>query len=292
MPKSISNSSLNELITQALAIEAEDAQSAEALGFIARAMVQATLPHREAQGNEFTRTNGKFSLTLMAPSRIGLPYGSYPRLLLCWMTTEAVRTQERELVLGDSLSGFMSELGLIPTGGRWGSITRLKDQMARLLSSSISCTYDDGDTWAMESIKPADSARLWWSPKDPDQATLWKSTVTLGERFFEEITHNPVPVDLRALMALKRSPMALDLYTWITYRMFYLSKPLRLPWAALQTQFGSDYADSPQGRQGFKRKFTEALKKVRVIYPDVKVEAIGGGILLFPSKTHVKAVRG
>lgn len=292
MPTTISNASLNELITQALAIEAEDAQSAEALGFIARAMVQATLPHSEAAGNEFTRVNGNFSLTLMAPSRIGLPYGSYPRLLLCWLTTEAVRTQERELVLGDSLSGFMAELGLIPTGGRWGSITRLKDQMTRLFSSSISCTYDDGKTWAMESIKPADSARLWWSPKDPDQAALWKSTVTLGERFFEEITSNPIPIDIRALMALKRSPMALDLYSWLTYRMFYLSKPVRLPWGSLQAQFGSDYADTPQGRQGFRRKFTEALKKVRVIYPDAKVESIDGGIMLLPSKTHVKISRG
>ena len=54
---------------------------------MARAMVQATLPHRKVQGNEFERRNGAFTLSLMAPAKIGLPYGSIPRLLLAWVTT-------------------------------------------------------------------------------------------------------------------------------------------------------------------------------------------------------------
>jgi len=284
----ISHKALDRLITEALDIESDEAKDADALGFMARAMVQATLPHKKADGNEFTRTNGNFSLTLLAPSKVGLPYGSYPRLLLSWLTTEAVRTKERELVLGDSLSAFMAELGLMATGGRWGSITRLKDQMTRLFASSVTCTYDDGQSWALESIKPVDSAKLWWSPKDPEQAALWKSTVTLGERFFDEITHHPIPIDLRALNALKKSPMALDLYMWLTYRMFYLKKPTNLRWASLQAQFGADYADTKAGRQGFRRGFTHALKKVQVIYPEAKVESSEGGILLLPSKPHVR----
>jgi len=60
-------------------------------------------------------------------SPIGLPYGSVRRLLLAWIGAEAMRTGERELVLGDSMSSFLSELGLNRTGGRWGDVTRLKD---------------------------------------------------------------------------------------------------------------------------------------------------------------------
>ena len=37
----------------------------------------------------------------------GLPYLVYPRLILVWMTTEALRTGERRLELGRSLSSFM-----------------------------------------------------------------------------------------------------------------------------------------------------------------------------------------
>ena len=108
----IDSEAVNRLITEALAIEAEAAQEAGALGFMARALVQATLPHRRVIGTEFTRRNGAFTLTILAPSEVGLPYGSMPRLLLAWLTTEAVRTRSRELVLGDTLSGFMRDLAL------------------------------------------------------------------------------------------------------------------------------------------------------------------------------------
>lgn len=284
----ISHNALDRLITEALEIEAEEAKDAGTLGFMARAMVQATLPHKKAAGNEFTRTNGNYSLSILAPAKIGLPYGSYPRLLLSWLSTEAVRTKERELVLGDSLSKFMGELGLVPTGGRWGSITQLKNQMRRLFSSHVSCSYE-GDAFTSINMMLADKVALWWSPKEPEQAALWQSSVLLSQPFFDEITAHPVPIDLRALNALKKSPMALDVYMWLTYRMFYMLKATPLRWASLQAQFGADYADTKAGRQGFRRGFTYALKKVQVVYPDVKVEPTESGILLLPSKPHVRS---
>ena len=39
-------------------------------------MVQPTLPHKRVAGNEFTRRNGAFTLNLLAPSAVGLPYGT------------------------------------------------------------------------------------------------------------------------------------------------------------------------------------------------------------------------
>lgn len=287
MTKKLISSSIEKLVNEALEIEAEEAKDSDSLGFMARAMVQATLPHKKAEGNEFTRTNGNYSLTILAPSSTGLPYGSYPRLLLSWITTEAVRTKERELVLGESLSSFMAELGLAPTGGKWGSITQLKNQMKRLFSSHISCTFD-GDSFNALNMAMADRVSLWWSPKEPEQAALWKSTVLLNQTFFDEVTAHPVPIDLRALNALKKSPMALDIYMWLTYRMFYLKKATPMRWASLQAQFGADYADNKTGRQGFKRGFTNAVKKVQVIYPEAKISSTDEGILLLPSKPHVR----
>ncbi|MFN9732408.1 MAG: replication protein RepA, partial [Pseudomonadota bacterium] len=207
--------SVERLITEALAIQAEEAQEAGAIGFMARAMVQATLPHRRVAGPVFERKNGAFRLTLLAPPETGLPYGTVPRLLLAWLTTEAVRTRERELVLGESMSGFMRELGLVPTGGRWGSITRLKDQTTRLFASTVSAVYKDGEQTRLLNRSIADEATLWWHPKSPNQAGLWQSTVLLSEPFFREMIERPVPVDMRALKALKRSPLALDAYVWL-----------------------------------------------------------------------------
>lgn len=277
------NKNTQLLIQQALAIEAEDAKAAGALGYMARALTLATMPHRRTTENEFERRNGAFTLTMLAPSRVGLPYGSIPRLLVAWLTTEAVRGREREIVLGERLSEFMAKLELVPTGGRWGTITRLRDQMQRLFASSVSCTYENGDRWSMDSVRVADRADLWWNPKQPEQAALWRSIVVLGERFFAEAVQSPVPIDLRALKALRRSPMALDIYCWLTHRMSYLRKPIVIPWGALQTQFGADYRLTRQ----FKANFLTQLKAVQAVYPEAKIEPGEGGLKLRPSPTHI-----
>ena len=44
--------------------------------------------------------------------------------------------------------------------------------------------------------------------------------IELGEDFFNEIIRCPIPIDLNTLRAMKRSPLGLDLYLWLTYRTF------------------------------------------------------------------------
>lgn len=275
------------LIGEALAIEAEAAREAGALGFMARAMVQATLPHRKVAGNEFIRRNGAFTLSLMAPTRVGLPYGTVPRLLLAWLTTEAVKTRNRELELGDSMSAFMAELGLVPTGGRWGSITRLKEQSHRLFSSTVTAIYEDAEKTAILNRTIADRTVLWWDAKRPAQAGLWRSSVTLSEQFFQEVIEHPIPVDLRAIRALKRSPLALDIYAWASYRASYAKKPSTIPWAALAAQFGGDY-----GRlRDFKAAFLGELAKVVTVYPELRFDASDAGLVVQPSPPHITRKR-
>jgi hypothetical protein len=281
---------LDIFITEVLAIEAEEAKKSGSVGFMARALVQATLPHKEVNGNEFTRRNGVFYLTILAPSKIGLPYGSIPRLLISWLTTEAVLTKKRELCLGSTLSSFMQELGFMPTGGRWGSITRLKEQAKRLFTSSISCTYETETNNGEKGFRVADSHDLWWNPKSPQQVTLFESTVILSEAFFKEIVNFPVPIDLRALKLLKRSPLAIDIYCWLTYRMSYLKQNTFIPWKVLQLQFGSDYAQTDHGTRDFKRAFLRELKKVTTVY-QARLEANSENLILKPSKPHIKSTK-
>lgn len=274
---------IDNLVKESLAIEREEAEKAGAVGFMARALIQATMPHSKVDGHEFKRYNGLFKMTMLADSDIGLPYGSIPRLLMSWITTEAVQTQSRELILGNSLSSFMAELGMIQSGGRWGTITRLKDQMRRLFSASISCSYDNGESWGIRNTAPIERADLWWDPKNPKQATMWESKLLLGDSFYQELIQHPVPIDMRALKALSKSPMAIDIYCWLTYRMSYLRKITSIPWRVLQVQFGSNYKDTRQ----FKRSFLNQLKKVLIVYPDAKVKEGEGTLVLFPSKTHI-----
>ncbi len=285
---SINTKNLDTLINDSLAIEFEEAKSTGNLGFMARALVQATLPHRRISSNEFSRKNGLFKLVILADSSVGLPYGNIPRLLLAWISTEAVRTRQREIALGESMSKFMEQLDLTSTGGCCGSITRFKDQVTRLFSSSFSCTYDDGKHWAIKNVTPISKASLWWNLNTTDlkqdgDLSSQNSTILLGEEFFNEIICKPIPMDMRALKALKHSPMALDIYCWLTYRKSYLKKNIFVPWETLEMQFGTNYART----RDFKKKFLYQLKKVYVVYSEAKVEINNRGLILKPSKPHV-----
>ena len=279
---------VQDIIAHAFAIEAEEAKKAGTLGYMARALVQATMPHKKTVGSVHERTNGAYTFTMLASPKVGLPYGSVPRMLLAWIATEAVKTKNRDLILGDSMSQFMRQLGMMPTGGRWGTVTRLKDQTRRLFGSTIQCSYTNKAEGheALQNMVIADLASLWWEPKDPTQQSLFESTVRLSETFYNEIINNPVPVDMRALLALKKSPLALDIYCWLTYRMSYLAKPTSIPWVALQAQFGSGYPMTAQGKRDFKKKFLGQLKKVQVIYRAKASEGVNG-LLLKPGRPHI-----
>ena len=289
----LSNSQIR-LLNEAVAIEAQEARDAGAIGYMARMLVQATMPYSDpGDVTAWGRRNGPFSLVMQPgmmldgnaqPKSIGLPYGSLPRLLLAWVSTEAVRTREPVVILGDTLSAFMRELDLVPTGGRWGSISRLRCQMMRLFSASISCTYNGEGHWANSGLRIADEAHLWWDPKQPHQPMLWHSTVTLGRGFFQELVNHPVPVDMRALKALRRSPMALDIYCWLTYRMSCLRTEIVIPWPVLAVQFGADY-----GRlRAFKEAFLDLLRRVLLVYPAAGVEPTSSGLRLRPSRAHIR----
>lgn len=277
---------LNNLITESLAIEAESAKEAGTLGYMARVLTQATIPHKKIESNEFIRKNGMFTLSIISPSKIGLPYGSIPRLLLALLTTEAVKTRNSEIFLGKTLSTFMKKLDLSPTGGEQGTITRLRQQMQKLFSSSISCFYDEKKQYSAGGIgfRIAKEYQLWWEPKTIEQINTPSSIVNLSQDFFNEIINRPIPIDMRALKALSHSPLALDIYCWLTYRFSYLKKRTPIPWETLKMQFGSNYSRT----RDFKTKFLKQLRKVSLVYPGAKIEEKNNSLILLPSAPHIK----
>jgi hypothetical protein len=246
------------------------------------------MPHSESKETYFQRENGRYTLSMVADPKIGLPYGTIPRLLFAWITTEAVRTKKRKLKLGRSLSEFMRRLDIEPTGGRKGTITALREQVKRLFATTISCTYSDDVHDAGVRMSLVDEYDLWWSPKEINQLGLSESTIILSEKFFNEITKSPVIFYMEALKALRKSPMALDIYMWLTYKNSYSTNPVVISWESLQMQFGAGYPETAQGKADFKRKFREALKKVCVVYQDAsKCGVFRGGLKYVPGLPHV-----
>ena len=141
------------------------------IAFMARQLVQATLPHTVPRGHppEWSRRNGDLTLAIRPGYKtdqltgkrvcIGYPYGTIPRLLLFWITREAVQTKSPRLELGASLNAFMRALGLNPDNGSSGAkrsdARRLREQMERLSgrrSLSRSPTRKANAGWTCRSL--------------------------------------------------------------------------------------------------------------------------------------------
>lgn len=271
------------------------------IAFMARWLVQTTLPHTDP-GNvpTWTRRNGDLVLVLQAgrsfrsADAVSYPYGTVPRLLLFWMTTEALRTQSRTLHPGDSVAAFMKAVGLNPDNGSTGAARsdarRLRDQMYRLFRCRVSFERETGGAkygtaqWLDMPITSA--ASLWWDFREPRQGALFGSSLELGEKFYEAIMESSVPLDMRALRALRRSPLMLDLYAWAVWRTFAVTKAGKaafVPWKGLADQLGSAYADP----KSFKRAAKAALRRVQAVYPPLRLDDAVGGLIIKPAPPAV-----
>lgn len=288
----------DKILQHAIELANEEAQQAGSLTFSPRCAILATLPHRDP-GNipMFIRRNGNYTLAIEAGSRInvdglsstqlGYPYGSIPRLLLAWITTEAVRTKSQTIQLGDNLADFLRELDLGRTGGIKGDITRLRNQMERLFASRIAFFSREERSQGLEYLQVIQKRWYWWEKQPSDDVDPTIATITLGEEFYREIVERPVPLDLRVIHALKQSSLALDIYAWLTYRMSYLKRKTLIPWASLVLQFGSDYTRL----RAFKTHFIEQLAAVKALYSHARFSTESdSGLTLYPSRPQVLKV--
>ena len=119
-------------------------------GYLARDLVQCTLPHRDPKTDTYFREDGKFVFMIEAGTnpftrqKLGLPFGLLPRLLMLFVNTEAVRIQGAEdpltISFGNSVNEWLRLVGCNPAtgGGKRSDSKRLKEQMRRLFRCHIS----------------------------------------------------------------------------------------------------------------------------------------------------------
>jgi hypothetical protein len=269
------------LLAEASDIEQEEAARAGQLGYLARLACQCGLPHREPGVQTWSRRCGFFRLYMAGP--LGLPYGLVPRRLLVWICTEAVQTRSPRLELGRSLSAFLRELDMDPTGGKHGTIRRLREQMRRLFAASISGIWDAPDHFAKESVDVVASADVWWASPDPRQVALWSSWIELSPSFYRLTLEHAVPLDLRVVRFL-RSPLALDLYAWAAWRSSFLEAPKVFPWLLLEDQFGAGYGRS----RDFRSRLARHAGELVVLAPRLEIAPGEAGLSLSPVEKPVK----
>ncbi|MGV7206096.1 replication protein RepA [Xanthomonas citri] len=275
-----------DLFHLSLEIDQKNAREHDQIGYIATAMIHASLPHSKVDGAIFKRRNGDLQISILNDPDIGLPYGKMPRVITAFLCTEAKLKQNPEIHLGRSQAEFAKKLGLSTGGGPNGDITRLKEQARRLFTSHITLLGDPNQQFHWRNVNITNGGMLLWNPHNPHERGPWESKLMLSLDFFNECVQHGVPIDLRVLQKL-RSPLAIDIYVWMTYRYHVIKHPTPISWKQLKWQFGSNYSDDEQGLHNFISNFKAALRKVAAVYRAAKFNVGPYTLTLLPSPTHV-----
>ena len=232
--------------------------------YLPRFLVTMTLPHSKVNDNEFSRKNGKLELTMTVPKRIGLPYGSYARLILMYLTTKRVLDRERRFELGKSWRDFLKTMQIPWSGGKRGGFKAAQDQLRRLCSTDYAVHLIDEKRELYGGVKLTDQ----WM-RSPDGVH-----VELSERFYTLSGESVVPLEAPIVQKLRRSPLTLDLYAWLTYRTWTTKKATTIPWRDLKRQFGADYKRLRDFQAKF-RKSLEVVLKHKPVSPQVSLVPTG-----------------
>jgi hypothetical protein len=257
--------------------------------FLHTVMCQVGLPRRRTEARSFERHSGHISILLEAGKlfdgrefvEMPLPYGTTPRLVMVHISSEAIRTQNRTIEIGDSMRQFLLALGMPTSGGERGGYTVFKRQMEALAACKLTLGMHAEGRVVTVDAKPIKRFEAWLH-QDGMQRTLWPGVIELSQDFYDTLTHHAVPLDYRALSALRHSSLALDIYTWLAHRLCRVAKAdgVKLSWENLREQFGQEYSTS----KNFKHEFRDVLKQVCVVYPDARIEETAGGLILYPSR--------
>ena len=218
----------------------------------------------------------------------GYPCGLWPRRLQAIINAEIIRGRgNREIYVGPAFTPFFRTRlgGIHMTGGDTGSISKAKEQMLRLSSSTYRFYIRGEKGGAMYNPSPMiEKCGVYFG----DDAEHWPMRLIVSKAYAESICveGNAVPVDIAALMKI-RGPMEHDTYSWLVRRVYGLKKPVPLTWANMFGQFGKlTYS----AIKDFKPEFRHTVNHLRKeVYPDVKFEEIRGVWWLSPSKLAVPA---
>lgn len=245
-------------------------------------LIQCTLPHSDPKERDWIRTSGGHTLIVSSGidktgKPFGVPYGSFPRLVLAYIITHVVKNKDtayakeedqRRIVFKSFFRSFLKEVGYTVRPSVRHAKT-LHNGLERLLYATITYDYEGQNEHTRGRLRTkfdvAPKSVIFWNFRSPDQGGLWDSYIELSKDFRDSILEAPVPLRTEMLAALKKSPLALDLYMWLSYRLYTIQRnnqeSLPLSYGSLQTQFGTGI--SSDNYRSFRRELRLAFDKVK-----------------------------
>lgn len=250
------------------------------------------LPH---EGKRYEVRHGRAALLITAGDllnpetqqfvQMDVPSGSAARIALAHINNHIIRSRSLHEALtvpmGDSLRDFMDYQGLAIGGKNGKEITR---QIHNLAAARIMLGVWTDDRARQINVQIADAIDFWLE-RDRRQRTLWQPVMRVSERYAEAIREHCVPHDMRALVGLYENTRAMDIYTWLAYRLPRVKERTEVfvRFDDLKPIFGTGIRDEYKFRQAFKLAVMNALRW----YPVGRVGIEKEGIRLFNSPSPV-----
>jgi len=256
-------------------------------------MCQVYLPYQNIEGDLYEVTQGDLTMRVQGARRLdpetrevirrGVPYGTRARLLLYLINQQAILKREPTFQLAKNFSDLCRKLG-IPRSGR--SMEELKVQLERLCTASFSLEWKNRKQAGISNFFIVESIVTSGRFKDMNYVDVKEKIkgfeITLSDKYFESVITKGVPLDRRTILALQNNSMCLDIYSWLTHRLYRIPKGTSqfVPWKALKDQFGHGFG----AMRNFKRDFRKNLKNVTLQYREAKIsEDKNRGFVLYPS---------
>jgi hypothetical protein len=196
--------------------------------------------------------------------------------------TEALRKNCRRVHIGQSFNAFLEAIGTAKDkGGKDSGRGSVKEQLLRIVYASFALqdTFEDeeNETFAIAKGDFVKSASLWFSKKNNDQLSLFDNYIDISEELFKSLKKAPVPLDWEILLKLGKSPLAIDLYAWLSFesaKAQHCGHGRFVPWRALKEQMGAEYGEAKDFVKAAKRE----LSKIEKLYPEARFTLPKGGI--------------
>lgn len=266
LSKRIPNKKINRILRAQQYINDENVNN---VGYFNKILINCCLPHAKKEIWIITKKNkkvkvpallhsvknGRYELKLGTVNEDGLPYGTIPRLIISWLTSEVIRKKDKRIYLGKNLTGFMKNIGMTPRGGKNGNIEMFKNQFIKLCDCMLMLSYSDKNVYAADGIKIVDRCYIEWENNNEDLIDDEKTSfIELSEMFFSMLIENPVPINTAVLDVIKGSSLGLDIYGWVNYRQSFIKEETMVPWSLLEKQFVSNYSKRSEFIRSFKKQ--------------------------------------
>ena len=275
-------------------VDAEALFGPSPVGFHHSVMMMCFLPQKRLPPGEraYTTRHGRAALSVEAGSlanpenvgeirRCAVPFGSRARMVVPYVNACAVRNRGPEVDLGRSLRVFLDRLGLSFDGRRGQAVA---EQVEAVAAASIVLGQWAGDRAVTSAGRIANHVTFWMA-RDAAERLVWEPSMRLSDDYYAALAERPVPVDMRHLAKLARSPRRMDLYAWLAYRTARIpaGREVHVPTESLRAVFAPDIARP----RLFRQRLAEDLRAVAAVYRDFRVRLEGDRLVLACSRPPV-----